>query len=65
MLFRSNLGGPVQTVVLDDSYHIVTLDRQRELVLQRTLDFLSHATWKPVSADECTSLSSLLDGAGS
>jgi len=62
---QDNLGGPVQTVVLDDSYHIVTLDRQRELVVQRTLDFLSHAIWKSVSADECTSLDSLLDGANS
>jgi hypothetical protein len=51
--------------VLDDSYHIVTLDRQRELVLQRTLDFLSHAGWRPVSADECASLASLFDCAPS
>ena len=37
---QKNLGGPTQTVVLDDSYHIVTIDRQRELVVQRRLDFL-------------------------
>ena len=35
------LGGLTQTVVLDDSYHVVTLDRQRQLVLDRTLAFLS------------------------
>jgi carboxylesterase len=58
---QDKLGGPVETVVLDDSYHIVTLDRQRELVLQRTLDFLSHAGWRPVSADECASLASLIE----
>jgi len=62
---QDNLGGPVQTVVLDDSYHIVTLDRQRELVLQRTLDFLSNANWRSVSTDECASLASLLDDARS
>lgn len=29
------LAGPVHTVVLDDSYHIVTLDRQRHIVVER------------------------------
>jgi len=38
---QSNLGGLTHTVVLDDSYHIVTLDRQRQLVLDRTLEFVS------------------------
>jgi carboxylesterase len=62
---QDNLGGPVQTVVLDDSYHLVTLDRQRELVVQRTLDFLSQAEWGSISAgDERASLASLLDEAG-
>jgi carboxylesterase len=36
---QSKLGGVVETVVLDDSYHIVTLDRQRQIVVTRTLDF--------------------------
>jgi carboxylesterase len=31
------LGGLTHTLVLDDSYHVVTLDRQRQLVLERTL----------------------------
>ena len=34
---QSNLKGLVHTLVLDDSYHVVTLDRQRELVLDYTL----------------------------
>ena len=34
---QSNLGGLTHTLVLDDSYHVVTLDRQRQLVLDRTL----------------------------
>jgi carboxylesterase len=38
---QSNLAGLVETVVLDDSYHVVTLDRQRQIVVSRTLDFMS------------------------
>ena len=38
---QTNLGGQIEAVVLDDSYHIVTLDRQRQLVVGRTLDFIS------------------------
>jgi carboxylesterase len=34
---QSNLKGLVHTLVLDDSYHVVTFDRQRQLVLDRTL----------------------------
>jgi carboxylesterase len=29
----------VETCVLDDSYHIVTVDRQRDLVVERTVAF--------------------------
>ena len=38
---QNNLGGLTLTVVLDDSYHVVTLDRQRQLVLDRRLAVLS------------------------
>lgn len=31
---RSSLSGPVELVVLDDCYHIVTVDRQRHLVVE-------------------------------
>ena len=34
-----NLGGRVETVVLEDSYHVITLDRQRDVVLEKTLSF--------------------------
>jgi carboxylesterase len=57
---QDNLGGPAETVVLDDSYHIVTIDRQRELVVQRTLDFVSQAQWKPASTDKYDALACLL-----
>ncbi len=36
---QRNLGGTVDMVVLDDSYHIVTLDRQRHVVTDRTIAF--------------------------
>lgn len=36
---EKNLGGRVHTVVLDDSYHIITLDQQRDVVLDRTKRF--------------------------
>ena len=36
---QRRLGGVVDLIVLDDSYHLVTLDRQRALVLERVLEF--------------------------
>ena len=33
--------GLTETLVRDNSYHLVTLDRQRQLVLGRMLDFAS------------------------
>jgi carboxylesterase len=36
---QMNLGGLVDTLMLDDSYHVVTFDRQRDLVVSRTLAF--------------------------
>jgi carboxylesterase len=42
------LGGMVDTCVLDDSYHIVTVDRQRDLVVQRTAAFARRITEPPM-----------------
>jgi carboxylesterase len=36
---QRQLGGPVDLTVLDDSYHMVTIDRQRHVVVERTLAF--------------------------
>ncbi len=36
---QKKLSGPVSTVILDDSYHNITIDRQRQLVVERTLVF--------------------------
>lgn len=37
---QRNLGGLVDMVVLDDSYHIVTVDRQRHVVVDRMAAFI-------------------------
>ena len=37
---QRRLGGMVECLVLDDSYHIVTVDRQRDMVIDRTADFV-------------------------
>ena len=36
---QRRLGGLVDCVVLDDCYHMVTIDQQRDIVVARTLDF--------------------------
>jgi len=38
---QESLRGLTEAVVLDDSYHLVTLDRQRRIVVSRTLEFAS------------------------
>jgi len=35
---------PVETVLLDDSYHMVTIDRQRGELIERSADFFRRAT---------------------
>jgi carboxylesterase len=37
---QANLGGLVDTLVLDNSYHMVTLDQQRHIVADRTTAFV-------------------------
>jgi carboxylesterase len=41
---QRNLAGTVETCVLEDSYHMVTLDRQRVFVVDRTVDFVQRLT---------------------
>ena len=36
---QKRLGGRVTTVVLEDCYHVITLDQQRDVVLEETLTF--------------------------
>jgi carboxylesterase len=48
---QKNLGGVVDLVVLDDSYHLVTIDRQRHIVVERTLSFIDRMV-KTVTASQ-------------
>jgi carboxylesterase len=41
---QRNLRGLVDMVVLDDSYHVVTIDRQRHIVVDRTITFIETVT---------------------
>ena len=41
---RDGLAGPVDLVVLDDCYHIVTIDRQRHLVIEAIGRFVANLT---------------------
>jgi carboxylesterase len=53
---QSHLGGLTSTVVLDDSYHIVTIDRQRQLVVSRTLEFASQLGQKTTISEDISDL---------
>jgi carboxylesterase len=39
---QRRLRGPVSTVILDDSYHIVTVDRQRDIVIEASAAFATN-----------------------
>ena len=52
MLLQRKLGGRVDAMVLDDSYHMVVLDRQRQLVVDRTLAYATHLTAELEAASE-------------
>lgn len=39
LYLQRRLRGRVETVVLDDSYHVITLDKQRHVVVERTSQF--------------------------
>lgn len=43
---RDELKGPVELVVLDDCYHIITVDRQRHLVVEAIAKFAENLTAK-------------------
>nr|WP_246548839.1 alpha/beta fold hydrolase [Ancylobacter oerskovii] len=64
---QRRLGGVVDTMVLEDSYHLITVDRQRHLVGERVVEFVGRiardveteqaeaATWtKPATANAAT-----------
>lgn len=38
-LIENNVAAPVETVLLDDSYHMVSVDQQRDVVIDRSVGF--------------------------
>lgn len=44
---QRHLGGPVECLVLEDSYHLVTLDRQKHLVTDRVAAFIKAMVAQP------------------
>jgi carboxylesterase len=55
---QSHLGGRTEAVVLDDSYHIITIDKQRQLVVNRTAQFIDLLSRVPAMSHELDALSS-------
>jgi carboxylesterase len=41
LFLQNNLAGPRRTVLLDDCYHMITVDRQRDLVVKLTAQYFS------------------------
>lgn len=49
-LIEKNVRGPVQMVLLEDSYHMVTIDRERRTVMARALEFVERIAGIPGTA---------------
>lgn len=58
---QTHLGGLVDTLVLDNSYHMVTLDQQRNLVATRTASFVS---WLQAGLSEKAEVARIVRGVG-
>jgi len=48
---QRHMGGRVDTLILDDSYHIITVDRQRDLVIESSVAFATTLAARRGSAD--------------
>jgi carboxylesterase len=58
---QTHLGGLVDTLVLDNSYHMVTLDQQRNLVADRSVSFVS---WLAAGMQAKADIARIVRGAG-
>ena len=52
LLLQRKLSGRVEVMVLDDSYHMVVLDRQRQLVVERSLTYMANLIAELEAASE-------------
>jgi carboxylesterase len=59
LVLQKELAGPVEATVLDDCYHMVTLDRQRHVVVDRSIEFAARLTQ---SLEEKSALRGALTG---
>ena len=57
---QSALAGTVETCVLDDSYHVVTVDRQRDVVVERAAQFAKRILGKPTYRPDPSEIVELL-----
>ena len=57
---QSALAGTVETCVLDDSYHVITVDRQRDLVVERAAQFAKRILGKPTYRPDPSEIVELL-----
>ena len=48
---QRKLGGLVETLILDDSYHLITMDRQRSIVTERIIAYAKAVAAKAKRAD--------------
>jgi carboxylesterase len=51
LLVERLVSGPVEMLLLEDSYHMITIDRERRLLIDRTVEFFSKIadTYEPVA----------------
>jgi carboxylesterase len=47
-LVRDRVSGPVQMLLLDDSYHMITIDRERRQLIAATTDFFARIAATPL-----------------
>lgn len=60
---QRNLKGRVDMVVLDDSYHIVTVDRQRHVVVERMVGFVDRLASELIGTGKTASTASIAPSA--
>lgn len=48
---QRKLAGPVDVTILEDSYHIITIDKQRDVVAERTVGFVARVAASLAKSD--------------
>ncbi len=50
-LVERGVSGPVEMLLLENSYHMITVDRERRVLIDRSADFFSQvaATFEPAA----------------